>query len=315
MVLWVEHSQTLRFSVLESVLARSNGNGCAGSFSDMAGIVHGRVLEPREPTVGPPSRRLGLAGRLPRAGRSAREVLDELDRKLPRAQAVRLLETVLQAVVENYEEYRDYNTTTTQSDYGENLFVLLDFLRLKAGYERDNWRMRPLVLVHEVLCRRDRIAALPVGNEMLVHYTREHADRHLCDLAQVENRHGLKLRTIRDRLGERFIAPLVIDRMCARWRPRSRGRSVAGGDSPAFGRLCREIEQFTANPAGVGLDTPGGCGGWRSKSIGTPQQPKRGRAAPIAADRRTTAAPDKSEWGGAWTNEGGGGETPQTVIE
>ena len=43
--------------------------------------------------------------------------------------AIRRLELVLQAVVENYEEYKDYNTTTTQSDYGENLHVLLDFLK------------------------------------------------------------------------------------------------------------------------------------------------------------------------------------------
>ena len=50
-----------------------------------------------------------------------------------REDAVRRLEVVLQAVVENYEEYKDYNTTTTQSDYGENLHVLLEFLRLKAA--------------------------------------------------------------------------------------------------------------------------------------------------------------------------------------
>ena len=72
---------------------------------------------------------------------------------------MRRLELVLQAVVENYEEYKDYNTTTTQSDYGENLHVLLDFLRLKAGYERHAWQFRPLVLAHEVLARHGRAAA------------------------------------------------------------------------------------------------------------------------------------------------------------
>src|SRR5205807_5431717 len=127
---------------------------------------------------------------LPRQDELPERFLDELDAKLPRPQAVRLLETILQAVVENYEEYRDYNTTTTQSDYGENLFVLLDFLRLKAGYERDNWRMRPLVLVHEVLCRRGRTADAAGWEEGIVHYTRQHADRHLTDLAAVETRLG-----------------------------------------------------------------------------------------------------------------------------
>ena len=43
---------------------------------------------------------------------------------------------MLQALVEHYDEYRDYNTTTTQSDYGENIHILLDFLRLKVRYDR-----------------------------------------------------------------------------------------------------------------------------------------------------------------------------------
>src|SRR5262249_32832117 len=135
--------------------------------------------------------------------------------RLPRPQAVRFLETILQAVVENYEEYRDYNTTTTQSDYGENLFVLLDFLRLKAAYERDNLRTRPLGLVHEGLCRGGRTPDADRGEAGIVHYPRDHADRHLAALAAAEARHGLRLRTVRDRLGERFVAPLAVDRLCA----------------------------------------------------------------------------------------------------
>ena len=68
---------------------------------------------------------------------------------MKRADAERWLTFILQALVENYEEYKDYNTTTPQSDYGENLHLLLDFLRLKAGYQRHAWRLRPLVLVHQ----------------------------------------------------------------------------------------------------------------------------------------------------------------------
>jgi hypothetical protein len=168
-----------------------------------------------------------------------------------------MLEIILQAVVENYEEYRDYNTTTTQSDYGENLYVLLDFLRLKAAYERDNWRMRPLVLVHEVLCRRGRTEDAAGWQEGIVRYTRQHADRHLHELAQLEARHGLRLRTVRDRLGEHFVAPLVIDRLCAQlgpaWEAARRGEAE---NNPAFMRLSQEIAAFAATPAGVGLDVP-----------------------------------------------------------
>ena len=46
------------------------------------------------------------------------------------------LSLVIEAVIENYTEFKDYNSTTTQSDRGELLYTLLDFLRLKTSYER-----------------------------------------------------------------------------------------------------------------------------------------------------------------------------------
>ena len=92
---------------------------------------------------------------------------------------MRRLEIVLHAVVENYEEFKDYNTTTTQSDYGENLHVLLEFLRLKAVYERHAWQMRPLILAHEVLARSGRDAAAVRWEQTLGQFTRELA-RTVC---------------------------------------------------------------------------------------------------------------------------------------
>jgi hypothetical protein len=259
LVLWVEHSQTLRLSVLESVQSAVEWERLRGfvqrygpelftagflNLASLRSVLHRGVS--------------AWLDELPRADDPPEKFLDELDDKLPRAQAVRMLETVLQAVVENYDEYRDYNTTTTQSDYGENLFVLLDFLRLKAAYERDNWRMRPLVLVHEVLCRRDRVADVADWQNGILHYTLEHADRHLAELSRIEASHGLKLRTVRDRVGERFIAPLAVDRMCALVGPAAAAADPGEpGGTAAFARLHGEITAFSATPSGVGLEVPG----------------------------------------------------------
>ena len=46
---------------------------------------------------------------------------------MPRAEAVKHLTIMFEAIAENYAEYRDYNSTTTQSDRGELLYMLLDF--------------------------------------------------------------------------------------------------------------------------------------------------------------------------------------------
>ena len=72
-------------------------------------------------------------------------LLDELGSRQSRDQAVQQLTLVLEAIVENYAEYRDYNSTTTQSDRGDLLYNLLDFLRLLSDYERVVWNLKPVV--------------------------------------------------------------------------------------------------------------------------------------------------------------------------
>ena len=68
-------------------------------------------------------------------------------------QATSRLRLVLESVAENHSEYRDWNSTTTQSDRGDYLYVLLEFLRIKAEYERIVWTLRPVSMAHRVLVR------------------------------------------------------------------------------------------------------------------------------------------------------------------
>src|SRR5262249_29670767 len=133
-------------------------------------------------------------------------LIEELETKIPRAQAERALEVILQGIVESYEEYRDYNVTTTQSDSGDNLYQLLDFLRVKASYERNAWQLRPLNLVHDVLCRH-HLQTAGRWREQVEELTRQLADEHLEELAELEQLHGIRLRTLSDRLGQRFVKP------------------------------------------------------------------------------------------------------------
>jgi hypothetical protein len=169
----------------------------------------------------------------------------------------RAAEVVLQALVEHYDEYRDYNTTTTQSDYGENIHILLDMLRLKVRYDRLAWKMRPLALAHEALCQRgyDELAAH--WRSMIAERTLDLADELLNELNERETRYGVKLRTVRDRLEERFTRPLEIDRAAAQVAPAAAAaRSGLTEDNPAFARLRTAIEPLEAIVSGVGLDVP-----------------------------------------------------------
>ena len=49
------------------------------------------------------------------------------------------MQFILQVIIDNYDHYRDYRSSRPQADYGENLFQLFDFLRLKANYDRFAW--------------------------------------------------------------------------------------------------------------------------------------------------------------------------------
>ncbi len=73
-------------------------------------------------------------------------LVDELGGRVSREAAVELLTIAIDAVVENYREYRDYNATTTQSDHGELFYTFVDFLRLRANYDRSAWNMKPVFL-------------------------------------------------------------------------------------------------------------------------------------------------------------------------
>ncbi len=258
LALWIEHSRTLQLSVLEGVASDSEWKALQ-NFVQRYGsdLFHTRFM-----TLG------NLRGILHRGVSSYLDylrdnadplrpvrLLDDLGRSVRREDAVRWLEMVLQAVVENYEEYKDYNTTTTQSDYGENLHVFLDFLRLKAAYERHAWQFRPLILAHEVLARRGRDGTAVRWERSLTQFTRELAGRHLAQLAQLERAHGVRLGTVSDRLNERFVKPLALDRLCALIEPCMR-EARQEGERPSFARLLSELATYTATPTGVGLDVP-----------------------------------------------------------
>ncbi len=121
----------------------------------------------------------------------------------------------VEAVVENYPEYVDYNSITTQSDRGDMLYTLLDFLRLRAGYDRVAWNLRPILLIHEVLVRSGRDHAAEIWRKAVADRTGDIAEDCLRRLRNMNKKYGMKLPSIAERLEEKFIRPLQVDRLCA----------------------------------------------------------------------------------------------------
>ena len=255
---WLDHSRRVRLSVMES-LAEENRWRSVKRFietygSDLftqrfmnLGNLRAILHEGVEPYL------TWLTEETPDPDENP--LLRDLGQSLPRAEAVRCLELTLEAVAENYSEYVDYNSTTTQSDRGEMLYTLLDFLRVEAGYNRVAWNLKPVMTAHEVLVRSGCLEAAEIWRQAVTHRTEEIAVDHLERYARLAREYGMRLPSIIERLEERFVRPLTIDRLRALVEP---AIEELRSDLPqtSFAAMQSGIEPLVEEPAGVGFEVP-----------------------------------------------------------
>jgi hypothetical protein len=126
---------------------------------------------------------------------------------------------------------------------------------LKAAYDRTHWNLRPVVMAHEMLVRRGRNEAAELWRRGRAERTAEMADQLHKRLARLQKKHGMKLPTVADRIGERFIRPLVADRMLALVQP-AMEELRSGAATHTFPQLEAQTDELTEEPTGVGLDVP-----------------------------------------------------------
>src|SRR4029077_5211014 len=181
-------------------------------------------------------------------------LIREMGKEISREDAAKWLTIAIEAVVENYRESRDYNTTTTHSDDGAMLFTLIDFLRLRVAYDRVAWNLRPVVMAHEILVRQNRPAAAELWEQALADRTAEAADANLARFEELCEQYGVRLPSVAERLGERFTRPLAIDRVRALVAPAAAAAGTC--DRAPFTALQQEIASLAQEPAGAGLDLP-----------------------------------------------------------
>jgi len=272
--LWVEHSRSGQMSPLENLTSEKDyedlrsfiqtyGNDLFHTrfmtLANLRGILHrgaGRYLED--------------LGRQPETYDRVKLVRDIEEGKADAGQSARKLELILKTLVENYEEFKDYNTTTTLSDYGQNLHILIDFLALKASYERRAWELRPHLIAHEQLARLGRTVAARLWASRVERNSAADAQAQVTRLAALEQKHAARLGTIRDRVEERFVKSMALDRICALVRPvQEESRAWLESEDcegasltreryacPALALFQEEVDNFSVKPVGVGRDVP-----------------------------------------------------------
>lgn len=257
LMLWLDHSRTLRLSVIEKVLDRKSWetlvefikNYGKGLFTqhflnvrNIRGILHQGVdhwLTQIEQADDRPDLRL----------------FDELGVVLERPKAVRYLTLVLESVIENYNEYRDYNTTTTQSDHGESLYMLLDFLRLRSRYDRVCWNLKPVVWAHRILVSQQENNVARMWRRSLVDKIGPEADKYLGQLEKLRQNYSIRMASVGRRIEGRFGHQMQIDRLKALVGPAMENPLVRKSYR-TFELLRHEAQAFSRSTMGVGIDLP-----------------------------------------------------------
>lgn len=272
---WMQHARQLRLSVLERIRDDKAFAGVRefierygpGLFTQqllappsLRGILRGgvrahleRLLEDVEPDIGAETEE-GTAER-PAPRRPARLIEDLASGVLPLRQAAGRLRLVLESVAENHAEYRDWNSTTTQSDRGECLHILLAFLRLKAEYDRIAWTLRPVSIAHRVLARHGATEAAEAWRSRMRDETDATGAALRDRLAELEAKSGVRLASVSDRVRRPFTAALEQDELEALVPPAI--AEVHTGTPPgAAARLEAKALTFLGVASGSGVEVP-----------------------------------------------------------
>jgi hypothetical protein len=264
---WMTHARQLRLSVLERVrddkafattreFVERYGAGLFTQHllapSSLRGILRGGVRHYLERLL---ERDVGEVAAAT-AVRPERLLADLQAGTLPLRQATGRIRFVLESIAENHAEYRDWNSTTTQSDRGEMLHILLDQLRLKSEYDRIAWTLRPVSMAHRVLARRGMAAAAAAWRGRMRDETKDTAAGLIDRLAAIEAEWGVRLASIRDRVRRPFTVALEQDELEAQVRPAVAELVRDEVATGAGDRLEAMATAFLGVASGSGVEVP-----------------------------------------------------------
>lgn len=257
---WLAHSQTLRLSPLEMVTDQKKWQQLVEFIQKYGDPIFTQTFL----QLGNVRAILhqGVAQWLRRAMEDGDDQLcdtrlfEDLENEtLKVSDAERWMTLVYESLIDHHTEYLDYNSTTTQSDRGDLVYMFLDFLRLRVRYERIAWNLKPVMWAHEVLVRAGLENAAIMWRRSLSERIGSEAEVYVKRLRELQTNYAMRMPTVADRILERFVQPMTIDRMRALVGPAMRD-AEANCESQAFVLLEQEAESLTRHPTGVGLDVP-----------------------------------------------------------
>jgi hypothetical protein len=146
--------------------------------------------------------------------------------------------------------------------------MLLDMLRVQVGYERISWNLKPVYWVHDAMIRAGCDEAAFLWERAVAKRSVNAAEEHLRHYQRLSEKYGMWLPSVHERLQERFVRPLQVDRMCGLVSKAIR-EAQKEGKKEAFEELYAQIENFAKDPMGVGFEMPEWLSALRNEVMST----------------------------------------------
>lgn len=256
---WLIHSQAIRVSSIESVgsdtlwthlekFIKKYGKDFFSpinmGYGNIQAILHQGVDVWLKNLMSSPEPELG------------KSLLDDLeDSKISFHEACHWLGLIYESILEYYGFYIDYNSTTTQSDKGEMLYTLLDFLRLLASYDRIAWKLMPVSTIHSALVHNGKMEAASIWLQAVAERCSEAADAQWDRYQALQKKYGMLMTGIGDRISERFVRPLEVEQLCSLIEP-AINEYREKKEPVSFKMFLRGVDEFAQAPQGNGFELP-----------------------------------------------------------
>ena len=256
---WLPHANGIRVSSIEPILGSDQWLRCQSfikkygkdffspihmGYGELQAILHQTVpvwlhslMKSDDPEVG-------------------EKLLEDLNNnKISFEEACHWLDLIYDTVMEYFGQYIDYNSTTTQSDKGEMLYTLLDFLRLQASYDRIVWKLMPVSTIHSVLVHEGKMKAADYWLQAIAERLNDEADSQWERYVQLQKQYGMIMSAIGDRIGERFVKPLEVEQLCSLIEPAINEKREKK-PLVSFKAFSDGVALFAQTPRGNGFELP-----------------------------------------------------------
>ncbi|NMC21392.1 MAG: hypothetical protein GYA33_13350 [Thermogutta sp.] len=175
--------------------------------------------------------------------------------KISLVQAAKNLQFIAEIILENYAEYADYNSLTTQSDYGENLHCLLDFLALKERFTRMEWNLTPYLVFYDQLLQKGLWSLADRWEKGVVEETAATVSELQEAYSQLSRHHGIRLLVLEETLRDGFRGILLRRRMAA-LAHKAVHLQDAGRRHESLDKLWHAIEEYGVRHTVMGASAP-----------------------------------------------------------